>query len=133
MARTSKEDLIGRAAHLTRHTGVVYHVGKQMEGYRLETALKETPISPRFQRPGDLMNWIDGAIKGAEATAQRLKTQLVFFNEGTTETETVSVDGEWQMLGRAIYLEDSRKVAEWDGGYWCLAHNNKRFRCFRLA
>lgn len=133
MPRTTREDLNRRAEVLTRHTGVVYHVGKQMEGFRLESALRESPVSPRFARPGELLEWIEGAIKGAEATAARFRSQIVFYNDDGNETETVSVDGQWRMLGRTIYSGDNLKVAEWDGGYWVLAVNHKRFRCFRLV
>lgn len=129
--RTNRAMVEGRLGILSNLTNVQYVIRFANEGYRVEAALTERDVSPRL-KIGELMEWVDAAIKGAEEMRNGRMKMLTFFNEGTTETQDVSCGGEWQMLGRGIYV-DNLKVAEWDGGYWVIATNNKRFRSFRIA
>lgn len=74
-----REELVNRAAVLTRFTGVQYIIDHQMEGYRLETTGMQ-PVSPRCKSMKPMLEWIEAAIVGAQrmyyTKCQTLRNQV---------------------------------------------------------
>ena len=133
MPKTTRAEVAKRLETLTRLTGIVYHIGKQMEGYRVETADKWGNISPRYSSLAMLAEWVEGAIKGAELLWLNRAKNLTFFNEASDRFVLVP-DQHWEMEGRQIVV-DGHWVAMWESGAWTVKtpDGEKKYRNFRVG
>ncbi len=130
--RTSRKDVDARLEVLTRYTGIAYRVGKQMEGYRVETGDFQN-VSPRYRSLKTLLEWVEGAIKGAESLWLTRAKNITFFNDDA-DRFALCPDGHWVMEGRQIVV-GGVWVAMWENSAWTVKtpDGEKRFRNFRVG